>query len=215
MIGFPVSSGTENGARAFSFLITRSDFLTVAVVPALLATPSTALGDLASSAPVTARPSHGDDVLGGSWWLILLSPVEVINSIVERIQARNPSLNAFVYFGFASPSRSTATPEPVFDRVLSDVLLLVRFSAQILEPGSRRDPRVVAHRKGGARESKPLEIRGVIDQAKKELDAKSRISFKAEPFKTGRKIQGWKIQSDRQQAKKRRTKGAVSLPEAA
>jgi hypothetical protein len=64
MIGFPVSSGTENGARAFSFLITRSDFLTVAVVPALLATPSTALGDLASSAPVTARPSHGDDVLG-------------------------------------------------------------------------------------------------------------------------------------------------------
>jgi hypothetical protein len=47
------------------------------------------------------------------------------------------------------------------------------------------------------------------------LDAKSRISFKAEPFKTWRKIQGWKIQSDRQQAKKRRTKGAVSLPEAA
>jgi hypothetical protein len=35
-----------------------------------------------------------------------------------------------VYFGFASPSRSTATPEPVFDRVLSDVLLLVRFSAR-------------------------------------------------------------------------------------
>jgi hypothetical protein len=68
---------------------------------------------------------------------------------------------------------------------------------------------VVAHRRGGARESKPLEIAGVIDQAKKELDAKSRISFEAEPFKTGRKIQGWKIQSDRQQAKKRRTKGAV------
>jgi hypothetical protein len=59
-----------------------------------------------------------------------------------------------------SPSRSTATPEPVFDRVLSDVLLLVRFSDQILEPGSRRDPRVVAHRRGGARESKPLEIAG-------------------------------------------------------
>jgi hypothetical protein len=88
--------------------------------------------------------------------------VEVIDSIVERIQARNPSLNAFVYFGFASPSRSTATPEPVFDRVLSDVLLLVRFSAQILEPGSRRDPRVVAHRRGGARESKPLEIAGSL-----------------------------------------------------
>jgi hypothetical protein len=92
--------------------------------------------------------------------------VEVIDSIVEPIQARNPSLNAFVYFGFASPSRSTATPEPVFDRVLSDVLLLVlllvRFSAQILEPGSRRDPRVVAHRRGGARESKPLEIAGSL-----------------------------------------------------
>ena len=33
----------------------------------------------------------------------------------------------------------------------------------------------------------------VIDQAKKELDAKSRISFRAEPFKTGRKIAGWKF----------------------
>ena len=33
----------------FSFLNTWSDFLTVAVVPALLATPSAALGDLASS----------------------------------------------------------------------------------------------------------------------------------------------------------------------
>ena len=41
----------------------------MAVVPALLATPSAALGDSASSAPVTARPTHGDDVLedhGGS-----------------------------------------------------------------------------------------------------------------------------------------------------
>jgi hypothetical protein len=31
------SSGTENGAKLFSFLNTRSDFLIVAVVPALLA----------------------------------------------------------------------------------------------------------------------------------------------------------------------------------
>ena len=41
----------------------------MAVVPALLATPSAALGDLASSAWVAARPTRGDDVLedhGGS-----------------------------------------------------------------------------------------------------------------------------------------------------
>jgi len=65
----PSSSGTENSAKAFSFLNTRSDFLTVAVVPALLATPFAALGDLASSASVAARPTRGDDVLvdhGGS-----------------------------------------------------------------------------------------------------------------------------------------------------
>ena len=35
-------------AKAFSFLDTRSDFLTVTVFPALLAMPSAALGDLAS-----------------------------------------------------------------------------------------------------------------------------------------------------------------------
>ena len=63
------SSGTKSSAKVFSFLNTRSDFLTVAVVPALLATPSAALGDLASSASVAARPTRGDDVLedhGGS-----------------------------------------------------------------------------------------------------------------------------------------------------
>jgi hypothetical protein len=59
----PSSSGTENGAKLFSFLNTRSHFLTVLVVPALLATPSAALGDLASSASVAARPTRGDDVL--------------------------------------------------------------------------------------------------------------------------------------------------------
>jgi hypothetical protein len=57
------SSGTENGGKLFSFLNTRSDFLTVAVVPALLATPSAALGDLPSSASVAARPTRADDVL--------------------------------------------------------------------------------------------------------------------------------------------------------
>jgi hypothetical protein len=59
----PSSSETENRARAFSFLNTRSDFLTVAVVPGLLATASATLGDLAFSDLVTARPTHGDDVL--------------------------------------------------------------------------------------------------------------------------------------------------------
>jgi len=59
----PSSSGTENSAKAFSFLNTRSDFLIVAVVPALLATPSAALGDSVSSVSVAARPIYGDDVL--------------------------------------------------------------------------------------------------------------------------------------------------------
>ena len=65
----PSSSGTENSAKAFSFLNTRSDFLTVAAVAALLATPSAALGDSVSSASVAALPIRGDDVLedhGGS-----------------------------------------------------------------------------------------------------------------------------------------------------
>jgi hypothetical protein len=59
----PSSNGTENSAKAFSFLNTRSDFLTVALVPALLGAPSAALVDLASSASVAARPTRGDDVL--------------------------------------------------------------------------------------------------------------------------------------------------------
>jgi hypothetical protein len=64
-----LSIRTENSAKAFSFLNTRSDFLTVAAVAALLATPSAALGDSVSSASVAALPTHGDDVLedhGGS-----------------------------------------------------------------------------------------------------------------------------------------------------
>src|SRR4029077_20326467 len=65
----PSSSGTENSAKAFSFLNTRSDFLTVTAVAVLLATPSAALGDSVSSASVAALPTRGDDVLedhGGS-----------------------------------------------------------------------------------------------------------------------------------------------------
>jgi hypothetical protein len=46
--GLPVAAVTENRAKVFSFLNTWSDFLTVAVIPALLATPSAALGDLVS-----------------------------------------------------------------------------------------------------------------------------------------------------------------------
>jgi hypothetical protein len=65
LIDSAVSSGTENRAKVFSFLNTRSDFLTVAVVPALPA----ALGDSVSSASVAALRTRGDDVLedhGGS-----------------------------------------------------------------------------------------------------------------------------------------------------
>jgi hypothetical protein len=68
------SSGTENRTKVFSFMNTRSDFLIVAVVPARLATPSAALGDLASSASVAARPTRGDDVLEDHDGSILCRP---------------------------------------------------------------------------------------------------------------------------------------------
>jgi plasmid replication initiation protein len=55
----------------------------------------------------------------------------------------------------------------------------------------------------------------VIDQARRELDEKSRISFKAEAFKIGRKITGWKFTVIDNNPKRRRPKGAVSLPESA
>ena len=59
----------KDGSLAYK--ITRISLVTliVAVVPALLTTPSAALGDLASWASVAARPTRGDDVLedhGGS-----------------------------------------------------------------------------------------------------------------------------------------------------
>src|SRR6266446_317125 len=69
-----LSIRTKNSAKAFSFLNTRSDFFTVALVPAMLATPSAALVDLPSSASVAARPTRGDDVLDRSWWFDSLSP---------------------------------------------------------------------------------------------------------------------------------------------
>ena len=37
-----------------------------------------------------------------------LSPVEVVDTFIQRIETRNPSLNAFVYFGFDS-ARARAT----------------------------------------------------------------------------------------------------------
>jgi hypothetical protein len=85
--GSGVLGATEPKAalRRSVFLNTRSDFLIVAVVPALLTTPSAALGDLASSALVAARPTRGDDVLedhGGS----ILCPVRVIRYQAEGIQ---------------------------------------------------------------------------------------------------------------------------------
>jgi hypothetical protein len=40
-----------------------------------------------------------------------LSPVEVIDSIIERIQERNSSLNAFVYIGFADAQRNAQEAE--------------------------------------------------------------------------------------------------------
>src|SRR5260221_11496227 len=66
----PSSRGTENSAKAFSFLTTRSDFLTVAAVAALLATPSAALGDSVSSSPFAGWSeydrSSGARVLGSN-----------------------------------------------------------------------------------------------------------------------------------------------------
>src|SRR5260221_12662418 len=71
----PSSSGTENSAKAFSFLNTRSDFLTVAAVAALLATPSAALGDSVSAASVAALPTRGGDVVEGPGGSILFPRV--------------------------------------------------------------------------------------------------------------------------------------------
>ena len=37
-----------------------------------------------------------------------LSPVEVVDAFIARIEARNPSLNAFVYLGFDDARRERA-----------------------------------------------------------------------------------------------------------
>ena len=55
----------------------------------------------------------------------------------------------------------------------------------------------------------------VIDQAKHELDAKARISFRAEVVKQGRKIVGWKFKVVDNRPTTGLLKGAVRLPDAA
>jgi plasmid replication initiation protein len=53
----------------------------------------------------------------------------------------------------------------------------------------------------------------VINQAKKELDQKSRISFKAEALKDGQKIVAWKFRVIDNKPRKRLPEGAVRLPD--
>lgn len=55
----------------------------------------------------------------------------------------------------------------------------------------------------------------VIDQAKHELDAKARISFRVEVLKQGRKIVGWKFQVVDNRPTRSVSKGAVHLPDTA
>jgi Initiator Replication protein len=105
-----------------------------------------------------------------------------------------------------SASGSTSAQKPILDRILSDVLFLVRFPSEVMELAGRRTSWVLRIAEGELVKVSHLKSR-VIDQAKKELDAKSRISFKAEPWKTGRKITGWEIQSDRQQSKTAKGEG--------
>ena len=37
-----------------------------------------------------------------------ISPVEIIENTINSIEKRNPSLNAFVYFGFTALNEATA-----------------------------------------------------------------------------------------------------------
>ena len=39
-----------------------------------------------------------------------LSSVEVVDAFIERIEARNPSLNAFIYSGLTMPARKPKRP---------------------------------------------------------------------------------------------------------
>ena len=84
------SNGTENSAKAFSFLKTRL-FVSPAVVPVPLATPSAPLGDSAPSAPVTARPTHGGDVLEDHSGLPLSLRLRIIRLLAELIQVSGDS----------------------------------------------------------------------------------------------------------------------------
>ena len=68
-------------------------FLTPAVVPAPLATPSAPLGDSVSSAPVTARPTHGGDALEDHGGLPLSPPADrsIVRLLAELIQVSGDS----------------------------------------------------------------------------------------------------------------------------
>ena len=45
-----------------------------------------------------------------------LSPVEVVDAFIDRIDERNPSLNAFVYKGFSDARREANLAEQVVSR---------------------------------------------------------------------------------------------------
>ncbi len=47
-----------------------------------------------------------------------LSPVEVVDAFIARIEARNPSLNALVYLGFDDAHREAKADSDPFTRML-------------------------------------------------------------------------------------------------
>ena len=63
-----------------------------------------------------------------------LSPVEVVDAFIERIEARNPSITALVYFGF-DDAREAA--KKVAGRVIDDREGGVRASRAPLSGGAR------------------------------------------------------------------------------
>ncbi len=95
-----------------SFLNTRSDFLTVAVVPALLATPSAALGDSVSSASVAARPIYGNDVLEDHGCLTP-SPHMRVMILHARKSELSTKLNTLALFRSITP----VTPRSHLERI--------------------------------------------------------------------------------------------------
>jgi len=87
---------------------TRSDFLTVAVVPALLATPSAALGDSVSSASVAALPTHGDDVLEDHGCFDSLSAWGTVRFYIRGVKPVHKTEHLNAVFGSVTPG------DPIF-----------------------------------------------------------------------------------------------------